>query len=67
VAEKYDYLVLGAGFAGSVLRSNDHEYARVVEIKHATGQKTEKAGLCLLKANSLLVVALLNQRSPAPW
>jgi UDP-galactopyranose mutase len=57
VAEKYDYLVMGAGFAGSVLRPNDHEYARVVELKHATGQKSEKAGLCLLKANSLLVVA----------
>ena len=57
MAEKCNYLVVGAGFAGSVLRSNDHEYARVVEIKHATGQKTEKAGLCLLKANSLLLVA----------
>ena len=57
MAEKYDYLVVGAGFAGSILRSNDHEYARIVEIEHATGQKSEKAGLCLLKANSLLVVA----------
>jgi UDP-galactopyranose mutase len=57
VAEKYDYLVVGAGFEGSVLRSNDHEHARVVEIKHATGQKSEKAGLRLLKANSLLLVA----------
>jgi hypothetical protein len=57
VAEKCDYLVVGAGFAGSVLRSNDHEYARVVEIKHATVQKSEKAGLCPLNANSLLVVA----------
>ena len=51
MAEKYDYLVLGAGFAGGVLRSDDHEYARVVEIKHAKGQKTEKSGLCPLKAN----------------
>ena len=57
MAEKYHYLVVGAGFEGSVLRSNDHEHARVVEIKHATGQKSEKAGLRLLKANSLLLVA----------
>jgi len=56
VAEKYDYLVVGAGFAGGVVRSNDHEYACVVEIKHATGQKSEKAGLRLLKANPLLPV-----------
>jgi hypothetical protein len=42
VAEKCNYLVVGTGFAGSVLLSNDHEYARVVEIKHATGRNLKK-------------------------
>ena len=42
----FDYLIVGAGFAGSVLAErNEHAYTRVTEFKHLTGQEHAKTSL----------------------